>query len=175
MFWKDDQRLTIRNAEEQDLNKLLLLLEEAAGWLHTKGTTQWDYYLSDLEGNTDEVADSIKRRSTYVVETEGEIAASVTLEDMPGDWDRDIWGEEADQGEVIYLHRLVVKRKYAGLGIGDALIDWAKKETRQRGKSILRFDCLNKNEGLNSYYQRHYDLKGIADIYGKHSKYEIHV
>jgi GNAT superfamily N-acetyltransferase len=172
-FLLEEQGVSIRVAEENDLKKVLDLLVNAAEWLKTKGTTQWDYYLTDLEGNSDEINESIKRRNTYLFEKEGESVASITLEDKPGEWDMDIWGGEAAQENVIYLHRILVNRNYAGLEIGDALMEWAKKNARQHGKSSIRFDCLNSNKGLNHYYQRHYALKGISEIYGKHSKYEI--
>ncbi|WP_409250864.1 GNAT family N-acetyltransferase [Bacillus sp. SCS-153A] len=168
-----DQMFNLRKAREEDKEKILSLLVGAAEWLQTKGTSQWDYYMTDLEANTEEVLESIKNQSTYLLEQDGLAAASVILEENPGDWDREIWGEESAQTDVVYLHRLVVNRNFAGRGIGDALMEWAKKHVRGREKKYIRFDCLNSNEGLNSYYQRQCSLKGIADVYGKHSKYEI--
>jgi GNAT superfamily N-acetyltransferase len=169
----NDQVFTLRKAKEEDVKKVLSLLVGAAEWLQSKGTTQWDYYITDLEGNTDEVIESIYKQNTYLLENDSESIATITLEDNPNDWDRDVWGEEADQKDVAYLHRLVVNRSFAGQGIGDALMEWAKEDVSHRGKNYIRFDCLNSNEGLNNYYQRHYHLKGVANIYGKHSKYEI--
>ncbi|EDL66301.1 GNAT family N-acetyltransferase [Bacillus sp. SG-1] len=164
---------TIRKAKQEDISKVLSLLVEAAEWLKTKGTTQWNYYLTDLEGNMGEVMESINRQNTYLAEIEREAVASLTLEEEPGEWDMEIWGVEAAQGDAVYMHRLVVNREYAGLGLGEALIEWAKNEVNHRGKKYIRFDCLYSNDGLNSFYQRHNPLKGVADVYGKHSKYEI--
>ena len=151
----NDRKFTIRKAKKEDISKVLSLLVEAAEWLKTKKTTQWDYYLTDLEGNMEEVMESINRLNTYLLETDGVAVASITLEEEPGEWDREIWGDEAAQDDAVYLHRLVVNREYAGLGLGDALIEWAKNDVSQRGKKYIRFDCLNSNEGLNSFYQRH--------------------
>lgn len=170
-----DKVFNLRVATENELGQVLELLVGAAQWLQTKATTQWDYYMTDLEGNTKEVLDSIEKRNTYILEQDGEAAASVTLEGEPSEWDCDIWGEEAGQSDAVYLHRLVVNRKFAGTGIGEALMDWAKKQVRDQGKKCIRFDCLSSNEGLNRYYQRYHELKGIANIYGRHSKYEIQV
>jgi GNAT superfamily N-acetyltransferase len=170
-----NQVFNLRMAAEKDLGKVLQLLVGAAEWLQTKDTSQWDYYISDLEGNTEEVLQSIKNQNTYILEKDGKAAASITLENHPNEWDCDIWGEEAERKDVIYLHRLVVNRSFAGIGIGDALMDWAKEETRRRDKKYIHFDCLASNKGLNNYYQRNYQLKGIANIYGQHSKYEIPV
>ncbi|MFC4556763.1 GNAT family N-acetyltransferase [Virgibacillus kekensis] len=163
----------LRQANREDLDRILELLVQAAEWLQTKKTTQWDYYLTNLEDNTKEVQESIKNSGTYLVEHEGKAIATITLEDSPNDWDTDIWGEDIHDDGVVYLHRIVVHRDYAGRGIGKQLIDWAKKFVRDGGGKYIRFDCLGDNEGLNTYYQRHYPLKGIANIYGKHCKYEL--
>ncbi|WP_456274587.1 GNAT family N-acetyltransferase [Bacillus sp. AK031] len=169
------QLFSLRKAAEKDLDQVLQLLVGAAEWLQTKDTSQWDYYISDLEGNTEEVLESIQRQNTYILEKDGESAASVTLENHPNEWDCEIWAEEAERKDVIYLHRLVVKRSLSGNGVGNALMEWAKEEARRRDKKYIHFDCLASNKGLNNYYQRHYQLKGIANIYGQHSKYEIPV
>ena len=107
----------IRLAKRDDLEKVLDVLVNAAGWLQTKGTKQWSYYLTDLDGNTEEVVASIENDSTYIVEKEGKVIATLTLESEPNEWDVDIWGEEAEE-YVAYLHRLAVHRDFAGKGIG---------------------------------------------------------
>ena len=61
---------TIRLAKREDLEKVIGLLVNAAGWLQTKGTKQWNYYLTDLEGNVDEIVTSIENKSTYIVRSE---------------------------------------------------------------------------------------------------------
>ncbi|WP_421378472.1 GNAT family N-acetyltransferase [Bacillus salacetis] len=167
------QVFTLKKAGDGDMDKVISLLVDAARWLKTKGTTQWDYYITDLEGNLDEIIESITKRSTYLLQEDAKAVATFTLEEDPNEWDMDVWGEDASQNDCVYLHRLVVNREYAGRGIGDALMEWAKEDVSRRGKKYIRFDCLNNNEGLNHYYQRQYRLKGVANIYGKHSLYEI--
>jgi len=163
----------LKRADEKDLDQVLQLLVQAAKWLKTKGTTQWNYYITNLEGNIEEVRESIISNSTYLLLDKKTVVASITLEEEPNDWDCDIWGEEAHNDCSVYLHRLVVNRDYSGSEIGKQLVDWAKEFVKSIGKRYIRFDCLGDNEGLNVYYQRHYKLKGIANIYGKHSKYEL--
>jgi GNAT superfamily N-acetyltransferase len=163
----------LKRANLGDLNKVLGLLVNAAVWLKTKGTTQWDYYIRNLEGNTQEVLDSIENGATYIL-LQGEVpVASITLEDKPNEWDRDIWGKDAEHESVVYLHRLVVHRDYAGKNVGTSILEWAEEYVKTSGKSLIRFDCLASNEGLNNYYQKRYELKEIANIYGKHCKYEV--
>lgn len=167
------EKYELKLAKTEDLNQVLQLLVNAAEWLQMKGTTQWDYYITDLDGNSQEVLDSIEGGDTYLLEKEGVAVASITLENKPNEWDRDIWGSEADQENILYLHRLVVHRHYKGKEIGEALLEWAEDFAKSRGIQCIRFDCLASNVGLNRYYQKRYKKKGIANIYGQHSKYEI--
>lgn len=162
----------IRLAKKEDLENVLELLVNAASWLQTKGTKQWDYYLTDLEGNKEEVIDSIEKESTYIVEHNGIVMATLTLESAPNEWDVDVWGEEAGD-DVAYLHRLAVHRDFAGKGIGASLLDWAENAMRTSGKKSIRFDCIADNEGLTRYYQKRYPLKEVIKIHGRHCKYEV--
>ena len=162
----------IRLAKKEDLEEVLELLVNAAGWLRSKGTKQWDYYLTDLEGNKEEVVASIENDSTYIVEQDGKAIATLTLESAPNEWDMDIWGDQAGD-DVAYLHRLAVHRGFAGKGIGASLLDWAENAMRTSGKKSIRFDCIADNEGLNRYYQKRYPLKEVINIHGHHCKYEV--
>ncbi len=169
-----DPDFLVRKAEPSDLASVLFLLQQAGRWLQTKNTTQWDYYVTDLQENTEEVSDSIDRVNTYIVESDnGECVASITLEMAPTGWDRSIWGDDAKKDDAVYLHRIVVNRKFAGKEVGSDLIKWAVERAKEKGKKRIRFDCLARNVGLNRYYQKWYRRVGIADIYGQHSKYEM--
>jgi GNAT superfamily N-acetyltransferase len=171
-FILDEEVYEITQAKNEDLRKVLNLLVNAATWLKTKRTKQWSYYLTELDGNEEEILHSIKNGATYLVEKEGQHISTLTLEKNPSGWDLDLWGENA-RDDVVYLHRLVVHRNHAGKGIGSALLDWVEKEAQEAGKKIIRFDCIASNEGLNHYYQKRYPLKEVVDIHGRHSKYEI--
>ncbi|SET18346.1 Acetyltransferase (GNAT) family protein [Oceanobacillus limi] len=171
----DNQEFDIVQAKKSDVQAVLYLLQQAVIWLQTKGTTQWDYYITDLEGNSEEVIESIENGSTYLVYDQGSPVATITLEDRASEWDTELWGKQVADVGVVYLHRIVVDRNYEGMKIGENLIKWAIGFVKDRGKKYIRFDCLASNHGLNEYYQRHCKQVGIATIYGNHSKYEIRV
>ncbi|SDM30843.1 GNAT family N-acetyltransferase [Sediminibacillus halophilus] len=174
MKWTiDEQDFSWRLAEASDLDSVLSLLQQAGRWLQTKNTTQWDYYVTDLQGNTAEVKESINRHHTYILESGRKAIASITLDDSPSEWDYSIWGEKAIEVPALYVHRMVVHRDYAGKNIGGRLMEWAREVAKEKGKKCIRFDCLASNSGLNQYYQKRYRRVGIANVYGQHSKYEI--
>ncbi|MGM0854912.1 MAG: GNAT family N-acetyltransferase [Bacillota bacterium] len=85
----------------------------------------------------------------------------------------EIWEEDALKEEcIIYLHRFVIHRDYAGRGIGEAFLDWAVLLVKLAANVKFRFDCPANNEGLNHYYQKKYPLKEITPIHSGHCKYE---
>jgi hypothetical protein len=79
-FKLDEEVYEITQAKNEDLNKVLDLLVNAASWLKTKRTKQWSYYLTDLDGNKEEVLHSIENGATYLVEKEGQPISTLTLE-----------------------------------------------------------------------------------------------
>ncbi|TLS35466.1 GNAT family N-acetyltransferase [Pseudalkalibacillus caeni] len=166
---------TIEIGTEKDMEAILTLLVQAADWLQSKNTDQWSYYLSDLDGNKAEVQESIEKKETYIVKEGSRVIATITLQRTPNDWDMEIWDEEANDEKAIYVHRIVTDRAFAKQNLGDRLLDFAEDYARDNSFSLIRFDCLASNNGLNSYYQKRYNRKEVANIYGAHSKYEKEV
>ena len=52
----------------------------------------------------------------------------------------------------MYLHRLIVRRKYAGLGTD--VIEWACKRAGELGNNWVRIDVWTDNIGLHRYYEQ---------------------
>jgi hypothetical protein len=54
-------------------------------------------------------------------------------------------------GRALYLHRMAVRRRAAGLGA--AILAWAADVARGQGRDALRLDCVASNKGLRGYYE----------------------
>jgi ribosomal protein S18 acetylase RimI-like enzyme len=52
-----------------------------------------------------------------------------------------------------YVSGLVVRPAVSGKGIGRRLLDWACRQSEQRGKRFLRLDCWADNPRLCDYYE----------------------
>jgi predicted N-acetyltransferase YhbS len=52
----------------------------------------------------------------------------------------------------MYLHRLIVRRKYSG--IGTDVIEWACKRAGELGNDWVRIDVWTDNIGLHQYYEQ---------------------
>jgi GNAT superfamily N-acetyltransferase len=169
---KKEFRYSVKKAEVEDTKYIVDLLKDASLWLNSKGLQQWSYYLTDMDGNIDEITESIKSGHSFLMIINDKVAGTLTLEPSPTDWDREIWTNGAEENGCVYLHRFVIKRELKGKGIGEAFLDWAETYCKQEGLKKIRFDCLYNNRGLNQYYQERFAFKEAANVHGKHSKYE---
>jgi GNAT superfamily N-acetyltransferase len=136
--------LRILRASPAELDSALEILTEAARWEVDRGLeSPWP-----IPFPAERVRPSLDRGDLYVaVDPDGRSLATVTLqwEDTP------FWGNRPpDAG---YIHRLAVRREFAGHGVGYAILGWAEGEVRRRGRAWLRLDTLTARARLHRYYQ----------------------
>jgi len=155
---KGQLKLDIRTAVSNDLPAVLELIDEAKLWLPSKFTDQWSKDWADQKGRkrSDRVQDSLTHETTWIVtvthENQSYAVATVTIEPhgSPLVWDRP--GDLDDS--AVYLSRLVVARRFAGLKIGTALLNWACDHARNRHLAkLVRIDVWTRNFALHKYYR----------------------
>jgi GNAT superfamily N-acetyltransferase len=54
----------------------------------------------------------------------------------------------------LYVHRLAVRRAFAGATVSHALLRFAADEAKRRGCSALRLDCIASRPKLRAVYER---------------------
>ena len=149
--------LVISCASPDNLPPVLELIDEAKLWLLSKKTNQWSKDWADQKGRkrSDRVQASLAQGTTWIVtvthEKQTYAVATVTIEPQanPLVWDRP--GDLDDS--AVYLSRLVVARRFAGLRIGAALLNWACDHARHRYQAeLVRIDVWTRNFALHSYY-----------------------
>ena len=136
---RDDAEIRFRVARPDQAAEVLSVLDEAAAWLREQGIAQWP---ARFEPSW--VEDAIRRGETWLVEADGAIAATVTL-----DWSDPVWLDA--EGSAGYVHRMAVRRRGAGLGL--VILAWAAEVARQHGCGALRLDCVTSNGRLRAYYE----------------------
>ncbi len=137
--------LTLVQAHEEDLDTVLDILYEAAEWLAERGIhSQWRP--GTLSRTT--FLEQIRRREVYLARLGEEVVGTVTLQ-----WeDQPFWGNTPpDAG---YIHKLAIKRAFAGRGLGLEILEWAEAQARRAGKRFLRLDCIADNPRIREYYER---------------------
>jgi GNAT superfamily N-acetyltransferase len=150
--------LDITCAVGKDQPAVLELIDEAKLWLPSKHTDQWSKDWADQKGQkrSDRVQDSLAQGTTWIVTVtyreQPYTVATVTIEPnaSPMVWDRP--GDLNDS--AIYLSRLVVARRFTGLKVGAALLNWASDHARRRCQAdLVRIDVWTRNFALHKYYQ----------------------
>jgi GNAT superfamily N-acetyltransferase len=142
-------RLTLRRATKDDLQGVLALLAETAGWLNGRGVHQWP------AGGfpAGRISPLIEEGVLYLLDGErgeGKPAATIALD---GHADPEFWAAEDRPGSALYVHKLSVARDYSGRGLGEALLDWAGLKVLTTGRRWLRLDCSKDNSRLQDYYR----------------------
>ncbi|GAA0399445.1 hypothetical protein Acor_21790 [Acrocarpospora corrugata] len=137
--------LTLRRATLGDLSGVLALLASAAGWLNGLGVRQWPVGGFPAARIEPLISDGV----LYLLEAEDVTAGVMALDDNA---DAEFW-TPADRPEAaMYVHKLAVNRAYSGLGVGEALLDWAGLRALAAGCRFVRLDCSKDNARLQRYY-----------------------
>src|SRR5690242_3576491 len=115
---------SIRQATQQDTRKVAEILCEAATWLEQSGRVMW---------RSDELVPArikadVDAGSFFIAECDGEAAGVVKfqLED-------ELFWPDLPQGRSAFVHRLAVRRRFAGGRISSALLSWAVERARSLG------------------------------------------
>jgi ribosomal protein S18 acetylase RimI-like enzyme len=135
--------------DQQDI--VIDLIEEAAAWLRTRNIDQWAKPWPDRAERDGRVRRGLESGETWLVLDGRTPAATMTIcqDPIPHVW-RDL-----GRGDAVYIHRLVVSRKYAGQDLGGIMIDWAvQRERARRPVEWVRVDVWSTNRLLHSYYEK---------------------
>ncbi|MGA7923044.1 MAG: GNAT family N-acetyltransferase [Thermoplasmata archaeon] len=136
--------LILRHASPQEVDLAASILTEAAEWSMGIGNPHpWPRpFPSEI------LQRSADRGELFLAETAShEIAGTLTLQ-----WEDPLfWGVQPPVAG--YLHRLALRRAFAGQGLGRRMIQWAEERVRERGREFLRLDCDAENARIRSYYE----------------------
>lgn len=154
-----------------DLEKVIGLIRDAAGWLRSEGIDQWREPWPDRAGQRDRILSDLFKGKTWLVRDGKVIAATITIDpDEPLDLnEHPVWPPDKSRKPALYVRRVIVSRRYARRGLGAALLDWAADVAkRDHGAELLRIDVRTTNEKLHAYYEgqsftRCRDPQGLGD------------
>jgi GNAT superfamily N-acetyltransferase len=137
--------ISIRQAQAPDSAVIEDMLQEAARWVDALGVVMWDEGELDAQRIAREAAEG----QFFIAEVDGDPAGAVRfqLEDQL------FWPDLAGNDSA-FIHRLVVRRRYKGLGISTELMKWAVSRARSLGKNYLRLDTDASRPKLRELYER---------------------
>ena len=136
----------IRQASPKDAPAVTAILTDAARWVERlDGTTMW--VEDELAGGR--IASEVEAGLFHVAECDGEIAGALKFQ-----LDDQLFWPDLATCDSAFIHRLAVRRKYAGRGVSTALLGWAVDRARSLGRQYLRLDCDAERARLRDVYER---------------------
>jgi GNAT superfamily N-acetyltransferase len=136
---------SIRQAQPPDRAVIQDMLREAAHWVDALGVAMWD----ESELDPGRLEREVAAGQFFIAEVDGDPAGAVRfqLEDP-------LFWPDLDDDESAFIHRLVVRRRYKGLGVSTALMHWAVSHARSMDKRYLRLDTDASRPKLRELYER---------------------
>ncbi len=122
------------NTQRGDLDQIFELFEHSIHYQEKKGYPVWRNY--DKSAIIKDLAD--RNQYKVVIDSMTAIVFSVCYTDKV------IW-RDLDQGNSIYLHRIVVNREFKGQKLFGTILDWAIKQSKQKGFDRIRMDTWAAN------------------------------
>ncbi len=138
-------RLSIRQATPQDIDAVAEILGEVARWLEEQGMAMW--HQDELQPNR--IVADVDSAQFFLAECDGVPAATIRFQLE----DRLFW-PDVPQNDSAFIHRLAVRRRFAGGEVSSALLLWAIARTHALGRRYLRLDCEASRTRLRAIYER---------------------
>lgn len=109
---------------------------------------------------------SLEEDGLYVLEEEGQIAASVTVNQIqPPEYENVPWSCSAAPQEVLVIHLLCVRPSKAHCGMGTRMVQFILEEARRQGCKTVRLDTGAQNTPARSLYSKlGFRLAGTASM-----------
>ena len=118
----------IRQATLEDVKTVSDILNEAASWLEQRNMKLW----GKQEISTEIIAFDIQLGLFYIAFYGNSAVGVVKFQTK----DRVFWSDIPHQDSA-FIHRLAVRRSFAGGSVSKALMRWAVHRSRQLGKPLL--------------------------------------
>ena len=132
------------------------VIREVAAWGREKGLRVWpDEWLTPEALVTEEAAPE----NFYIGEVDGETACAFILQNRDGEF----W-KDASEGEVVYLHKLCVRRRFAHREMTKAVTEAVRERCRSRGIRYIRLDTgLDERKVRKIYLNAGFRIVDIID------------
>ncbi len=138
-------QLSIRQATAQDIDAVAEILREAARWLEEREMPMW----RQAEMLPSHIVADVDSGQFFMAEYDGVPAGTIRFQLA----DKLFW-PDVPQHDSAFIHRLAVRRRFAGGEISSALLLWAIARTYTLGRRYLRLDCESSRTRLRAVYER---------------------
>jgi GNAT superfamily N-acetyltransferase len=138
--------VVVKRAAPAETSLVADILREAAAWADSRGgDVLWQ--LDELDDAR--LADEVDRGEFFLAWYRCDAAGTIRLQFE----DPEFWPDDPGN-HAAYVHRLAVRRRYAGAGVSTALLGWAVEHAAAAGRQMLRLDCDVHRRSLRAVYER---------------------
>lgn len=135
----------IRKAELSEAGLVSDILSEAVRWMTATGNSLW----SESEVSVASVAPDVERGLYFLAFVDDVPMGTVRYQTS----DFEFW-PDATEDEAAYIHRLAVRRDYAGGKLSHQIMSWAVARAKEHGYKYLRLDTESSRLKLRGVYEK---------------------
>ena len=128
-----------------DLDTVSGILAEAASWLEHEGIPLWR--TGELSAET--IREDVQSGLFVLARCDGEAAGTMKYQLE----DKVFWSDVAGD-DAAFVHRVAVRRRYAGDMVSGTLLQWALERTKALGRRYVRLDCEAARPKLRGVYEQ---------------------
>lgn len=139
------KNMSVQRAAAYDAEAVVAILHEAARWLEDTGRGMW----REEEIAAESICREVEDGRFFLARVDDQAAGCFRLDEEDA-----LFWPERPSGEALYLHRLAIRRLFAGQFAADFLLTAAKMVTCHRRRPFLRLDCELGREALYGLYAR---------------------
>jgi len=141
----DERNVGVMRVGPECAAEALSILREAAAWASARGIEVWN----DTELREQDFLDGARLNQLAMGFAGGHAAAAMLLHTSDP-----VYWPEVVPGSSLYLHKIAVRRAYAGKDWLRRLIEFAALDAQARGIAWLRLDTIHGSP-LRGLYERH--------------------
>jgi GNAT superfamily N-acetyltransferase len=160
--------IIIRQAMSRDTHQASAVLLEAAHWLQQSGTPMW----RDDELLPERIASDVASGSFYVAECDGEVIGIIKFQLQDA-----LFWPDVPADDAAFIHRLTVRRQFAGGQISTVPLRWAAERANGLGRRFLRLDCEASRPRLRAVYERfgflHHSDRQVGPYFVSRYEYDL--
>jgi len=140
-----EETITISQALPRDAESVSSILFEAADWLRARDIPMW----RGDELSREQIASDVAEGHFFLARCGGEAVGTIKFQLQD-----DLFWPDTPADEAAFVHRLAVRRAFAGGQLSAQLLRWAGERAKSLGRPFLRLDCEASRPRLRAFYER---------------------
>lgn len=142
--------MEIRHLKDADINKVMIMIDEAKENMIKKGLHQWE-----VDGPDEKLLEKyVENKNGYVSEGLNVFGALVK---------EDIDYKEYFSKDYVVLHTFVVEQSLRGTGLTDEFFYQLEKIAKEMGNKIFALDTHKENKSMLRFIEKH-DFKELGPV-----------